>query len=247
MTAAGGRQTADHNSMLYWYPKIKGKVPTPKTVFVPVHCFETSWLDGNIPASLILEVKRAANSLGYPAFMRTEQLSAKHEWSRTCFVESEAVIAQHLYNLIEAHYLTLDMQMDARPKAIILREFLHLRSFFTAYSGMPVAREFRMFATNGKIECIHPYWPRDAIREGRPSVKNWRSLATKLEADPPLEAFEIVKTASKEFTEQMSFDVCELEDGRWMLTDMATGADSFHYPHPEPKPTPTGAERRAET
>ena len=29
----------------------------------------------------------------------------------------------------------------------------------------------------------------------------------------------------------MSLDVCELEDGRWMLTDMAKGNDSYHWKH----------------
>ena len=225
----------DHNSFLYWYPKIVGRVATPKTVIVLTEGASTKWIDEGAPEPFVLKLKAAAKPLGYPVFMRTEQLSAKHLWEGTCFVQSESVLPKHLYLLIEEQYMALDMQMDATPQAIILREFLHLRSFFATHRhGMPVAREFRCFAANGKIECYHPYWPHGAIEEESPDP-NWRDYLPQLEAAPPSMALEMVMKASEAFSEQMSIDICETQDGRWLVTDMATGAESYHWPHGDPE------------
>ena len=222
-----GVAEGDHNSMLYWYPKIEGKVPTPKTVIVPLKGFTTKWMDEGFPEPLLRELKAVSGLFGYPVFMRTEELSNKHEWNRSCFLQSEDDLASHLYNLIEMQ----EMAMWSDVRAIIFRQFLHLKSFFKAYSGMPVAREFRFFATKGTINCYHPYWPHAALEQGNPTTPNWRNYLKQLEGPPPKEARAIVEKASGLFNEQMSLDICELEAGGWMLTDMATGKESYHWQH----------------
>jgi hypothetical protein len=73
----------DHNSFLYWYPKIVGRVATPKTVIVLTEGASTKWIDEGAPEPFVLKLKAAAKPLGYPVFMRTEQLSAKHLWEGT--------------------------------------------------------------------------------------------------------------------------------------------------------------------
>ena len=220
----------DHNSLLFWYPKILGRVPTPDTTIIPIDFDVGRSMDGGIPKPFLNLVKKKAEQIGYPVFMRTETLSAKHQWDRTCYVKSAIGIEQHLYELFETQ-LMLDMSGVPPPTAVILREFLHLKSFFTAYAGMPVAREFRFFATKGKIDCFHPYWPHGALEQGRPSILDWRKHIEQLEAIPEGSAFTMVERASNQFEEQMSIDVCQLEGGNWVLTDMALGKQSYHWDH----------------
>jgi hypothetical protein len=222
--------TEDHNSLLYWYPKIQYKVPTPKTVIIPVTFDVGASMDQGFPKEFEIQLKTEAMKLGYPIFMRTETLAAKHQWERSCYVPREEDILQHLFEIFEMQ-LMLDLSGVGSPKAVVLREFLHLRTFFTTHRGMPVAREFRCFGSRGQIECYHPYWPHAALEEGRPSNDNWRALLPQLEKKPPMSALEIARVASENFDEQMSIDICELEDGRWFVTDMATGRESLHWKH----------------
>ena len=222
----------DHNSMLFWGPKIMGKVPTPKTAIIEIGFDVMKCMDNGIPVEFLTILKSYGYKFGYPIFMRTETLSGKHSWERTCFVPSSNDIAQHLYEIFEEQ-LMMDLSGVPTPKAVVIREFLYLKTFFVCkrYGSMPVAREFRFFATKGEIQCVHPYWPHLALERGDPSIPNWREYLPALEKEPPQSVFEIIKKASSEFDEQMSIDACELETGEWLITDMATGKDSFHWKH----------------
>lgn len=76
----------DKNSMLYWYPRIKDLcIPQPKTIIIKVD--PTIAYDvcegGQYPQ--MLEFKKTIEQLGLPVFVRTDQLSGKHDWSNTCF------------------------------------------------------------------------------------------------------------------------------------------------------------------
>lgn len=225
----------DKCSLLYWYPKIKGLVPTPRSAAVELPDDWISWLDNGMPPEYGEALGKAVAAIGltYPIFIRTDQLSGKHSWNRTCFVPRKEELANHTMFLLEENAMQ-DMFGEARPRAIVVREFLHLKSFFRAYLGMPVAREFRFFATNGVIDCWHPYWPLGSLEEGNPNDPKWRRFLPQLEEAPPAQVFKMVEKVSKAFPEQWSIDVCENTTGKWFVTDMAVGWASFHYSHTVP-------------
>ena len=108
------------NSLLYWYPKVKDLVPTPKTVWLEVGC-TVEWLDSGVPKVVIEKLKELAKEIGYPLFMRTDEASGKHDYVNTCYVESEDKLPRNLYRLIEENFMH-----DLWPKAIVLREFIEL-------------------------------------------------------------------------------------------------------------------------
>ncbi len=237
--------------MLYWYPLIEGKVPTPKTVFVRLPSNVEPWMDKGVPKDFTEKLKDAAKALGYPLFMRTDQLAAKHSWTETCYVACADLISGNCYRLIEEN-LMADFIGSMNPKAIVLREFLTLEAPFRAFKDMPIAREYRLFAENGKVLCWHPYWPPDSINfwnlppEEKARIQKLASLEETLKVhweptgwreqlaeiskfpdDPRIEA--IARVASKAVGGYWSIDVCRVQNDGYYLTDMAVGEKSFHW------------------
>ena len=225
----------EKNSLTYWYPKIVNEVNTPKTTIVDLPKGWFSWLDKGVAPDFVSVLKKRIKEedLGYPVFLRTDQIADKHNWTDTCYVEHEKRIGRNLYTLLETNVM-LDMAGELTPKAVVLRELLELYPLFTAYRGMPVSKEFRFFATKGQIDCYHPYWPHKSLEEGNPSIKNWREYLQDLEDENDL-PIDMVKAASKKFSDQMSIDVCvDKSLVKWFVTDMALGAASFHWKHGDP-------------
>jgi hypothetical protein len=224
------------SSMLFWYPKIKGQVPTPNTVFIPLPKNTLEWMDdAPIPKDFIAQVVKEAKAIGYPIFMRTDVTSAKFNWVETCFVKSETQLTRNLFHLIEEN-LMIDMMGEALPSALVLREFLKLDTAFLAFKYMPVAREFRLFMRDGEMECWHPYWPEDAIKFWGPKEpKNWRSRLAKLSEKPSKTEWTtiegIANKASAVLPGYWSVDLCRTNRG-WYVTDCARAEVSHHVPCP---------------
>ncbi len=225
------------NSMCYWYPKIEGRVPTPKTRMLALGedmAFEI--LDDKEVLSdelfkFQVDLKGLIQELGgYPIFMRTDLVSGKHDWERTCYVQSEEVLFNNLHHLID-HALSIDQM----PNAIAVREFLQLDAPFKAFRGMPIAREHRFFARKGEIICHHPYWPEGAIeeRKGTKLPDGWEDLLKGMNEIPKKRMNEychMVLRAVNWSDQEWSVDVCMTKDGRLYVTDMALAKDSWHWP-----------------
>ncbi len=252
----------ERNSMLYWYPKIKDKIPTPKTVMIEVD-FEyiVEYMDNKNNLERYREkILVEARKIGFPLFMRVDQTSDKHNWKDTCYVPNEKVLFKHLARIIEFS-LMVDI-LGLQVKAVVLREFLQLKSVFKAFNGMPIAREFRCLATDGKIDCIHPYWFQEAIefqwdRTELEKAKKGLTIDQQIELmdkvpEPPywrekLGAIRILYDDEKNVITKMvektshlvegswSIDVCQTVENKWLITDMALAEQSYHYPH-EGKP-----------
>lgn len=221
---------AAESSLCVWYPKIKGKISTPKTVIIPIKWPEIlDILDGSpLDSDLIETLKAAGREIGYPLFLRSDQGSGKHEWVDTCYVPDEASLLSHVFHLIEWHECVgfLGLQFDA----LVLREFLTLESTFTAFAGMPVAKERRFFAKDGKVLCWHCYWPEDAI-VGRNLPEDWKVRLATLNSSEPWEIALLSKMAElfgRANPGYWSVDFAKCEDGRWMLIDAARGEISWH-------------------
>jgi len=233
----------DKSSLLYWWPKIKDlDIPMPKTEIleVPRQLFLEALEGFNIatcPSYELVEkeysepIKKAAQKIGYPLFLRTDQASGKHEWKDTCYVEREADLITHVFRVIEANEMADIMGLDY--KALVFREFIPLDWKFKAFWGeMPVARERRYFIKDGRILCHHPYWIEDAIAESRqPQEPNWRELLKDLNTETKEEVKLLTEYSTKVASVlegYWSVDFAHANYGRWILIDMALGGESWH-------------------
>lgn len=231
----------DKNSLSYWFPRIgDAKLPVPLTriVRVPTASIQKDLfrpLDGKEfegPAKIWLEVlKLAAEEIGFPCFLRTGHTSGKHDWDRTCYVASAKDLASHVLALIE---FSETCDVFGLPWIVwAVRELLPTKPVATVYRGMPLCREFRCFVEDGKLICMHPYWPAAAIEQGLPEgetlSKQSHDLlhnATVSEVD---EIKELAKRAGKACGGRWSVDILDTERG-WFVTDMALMDQSSHWP-----------------
>ena len=252
------------SSMLYWWPKILHlNIPMPPTISMHVKnsAMEAAVNGGPLPD--FTHAKGIANAMGYPLFIRSDHMSAKHEWNRTCYVTRSEDLVQHIFNIAETTYLS-SMFDEVTFNAVFLRKFLDLeRAGFDAFGfGFPVSKEVRCFIRNGKKKCQHPYWFADAIREwadGMDSlvgklkpgskIKNpvpdgWEQMLDRMNVLTDADQSEIdrcLELVGEAFEGYWSADFAKGIDGRWYLLDMARGEVSFHFPgckHGPPPPPP---------
>lgn len=223
------------NSALIWLPKIGAAgLPTPKTIIVPYdHHACLSIFDGEHSAEferLSGAVSEAAQEIGWPVFIRTDLGSAKHSGPNAFKVRSSVSTAHVLSRLIEDQEMKFWTERFG-PAAILVREFLTLSAPFTAFGGLPIAREFRFFADSERVHCWHPYWPIDSIEGHGPSAGNWRELLAEIHTVPKVPELWLMAVAAARAVGggSWSVDFCEDVNGKWWLADMAVAADSFHW------------------
>jgi ATP-grasp domain, R2K clade family 3 len=232
----------DKSSMLYWWPKIKDLgVPKPKTVIVEINLNETEiegLCDGHTKPLLDKhgqQIKAAIDKFGFPLFLRTDLVSNKHGWKKSCYVESLAQLPSHVGNVVEFS-LMCDM-MGLPVKALIFREYVPMKNLFRAFHGeMPVNPEIRFFALDGELLCWHWYWIKEAIQQGtEPELlpKDWKKII-EVEKNSANSTGELMKLCAKAFRVAQKFkgfwsiDFCKAADNKWYLIDMAEGYRSWH-------------------
>ena len=220
-------------SLLYWYPQVKGLVRTPQTIIVRVDNRDAEeMLDQGLGAELEAACRRAADAIGYPLFLRTDLISGKHSYLRTCKVPTPDELMPHVGAVLEDHALHLWLDgPEGNVNGLVFRELLPLSAVFTAFHGLPIAPERRYFIRDGEVVCHHPYWiDVDNIESGRPSVEDWRDL---------LEAVNFEKLSEREKLRRLSEKVSAVLDGAWSvdwalangdwyLIDMAVAHRSWH-------------------
>jgi len=255
------------NSLFYWYPEIKDLgIPMPETVMFPMTGDEKEdrykLFDGKeapIYEAYIKRLQVEAGKMKLPLFLRSDQTSHKHGWENTCYITSVDQIPNNAYQIVEFTEMAGWMG-GLNIDGFVLREFLNLDVRFHAFHGkMPVAKEFRFFVKDGKFQCYHPYWfPACMVR---PDTENWYEVLMDMEnlTDEELEQLtqwaEIIGNAVGGY---WSVDFCQLLNGDWAMTDMATGEDSFHFNtceyaqesmkmYPDPYSIPDGLSRKSDT
>jgi hypothetical protein len=245
LNADGGVKThsslADRpNSLAYWFPRLSDAgVPVPRTEIVtidsedvrtalfavfdgePIGAAGREWLDA---------FRARAIAFGLPCFLRTGETSDKHDWRNTCHLTDPDKFDGHILRLIEfsecAGIFGLDWSVWA------LRELLPVRPAFKAFhGGMPIVQEFRCFAQDGEVVCIHPYWPHETIQEA--DCEDWQerlSATHALTERQRGEVLDLVRAASRACSgAAWSIDVLATDTG-WHVTDMALASMSFHWP-----------------
>lgn len=224
------------NSALIWFPTIEAAgLPVPRTVMIPYnHQACASIFDGVQSYEfdrLMLAVSDASKCIGYPVFIRTDLSSAKHSGPRVFRAESEYDISRCLAFTIEDNEMKFWTEQHG-PAAIMVREWLSLHSTFTAFNGLPIAREFRLFADSRTVLCAHPYWHPEAIEE-HCDDPDWREKLAVLN-EMPGNYGELCAMAMQAAAacggDRWSVDFAMDRDGKWWLIDMARMENSWHWP-----------------
>jgi len=134
------------------YPVIEGR--TPRSVWLPAE-------DG----LAIERVEAAARSFGAaPIVIKDFVKSQKHAWLEACFIPDAS-------NLTEVERVVsrfLELQGDDLAGGLVLREYVELERAGThPRSGMPLAREFRLFFLDGAPLAASPTGPRASTATSR--------------------------------------------------------------------------------
>jgi hypothetical protein len=232
----------DPNSMFVWWPLVKDlDVPMPNTILVPVdmepvmqyfyahedgHGWE-QYASGF--RDCCCNVKEAADLIGYPCFLRSDEASAKFDWKDTCFLASPDDIPDHVLNIVEFTEMSFGLDING----FIVREILQPDAHFNAFRGkMPIGSERREFVDAGTSLCGHPYWHQAAIRN--PTNENWKlwlqasNTITKEEEGLLIEYAVTLGEALSEIHARWSVDFMRDINGKWWFIDCAEAERSWH-------------------
>jgi hypothetical protein len=221
----------------YWFPKLEAAgLPVPKTHIIKAsedelkaiwESFETSIQSGVIP--LAERVKQVIEAVGYPAFLRTDLFSGKHDWEHACYITETSDIAEHLVYIA---YFWECVNMVASPSDVwVVREFLPTipHGVCRKYGHMPICKEFRFFVDGGTLLCWHPYWPEKSLCVGDAIFDDPNfSYADFCVPDSLDELITLATAAGAAVGGQWSVDLLETSRG-WYITDMGEAHKSFHW------------------
>lgn len=224
------------NSAMIWFPAIEAAgMKVPKTTMVPYnHSACLSIFDGEECPEfnrLVTATEEAAEVIGYPVFIRTDLSSAKHSGPVAFRADSRERIMQCLARTIEDNEMKFWLEQHG-PQAIMVRKYLNLHYTFTAFHGMPVAREFRFFADARTVFCAHPYWPEDALERHcyEPAWREKLALLNEMPSNYGELCALAMQAAAVAGEGQWSIDFAMDCDGGWWLIDMARMENSWHWP-----------------
>lgn len=238
----------EQSSMTYWFPKLRDLVGNvPETVKIGT---EEREIDDGAPATdgtttiqfpNVAEFAGAVSALDAPpAFLRSDQMSAKHrmaEGSKVVSVVPEE-FESHLWQLWERNRMAWGVP---KPECYYAREWLDLYHEYSAFTGTPIAAELRFFIYENEVYSHGFYWPKDAIRQ--PSHEDWKTRheSVKEMAHRHSEgARELAEQVASAFDGYWSVDFALTDDREWFCIDMARGEASWH---PEACTPPDGVER----
>ena len=224
-------------ALSYWFPKIEAAgIPVPKTriVKMPREAMESilagfDGKDAGDPKPFFETLKAAAAEIGFPAFLRTNHTSGKHEWERCCYLKSADDIPRQVFALAEYSEIAGGI-MGLPWDTWVVREFLPTLplGICPRYANMPICREFRYFVEDGHVRCWHPYWPEHALTRGG-AILNGGDLYALSHIDVKQEAT-LISLAEKTGCAvggAWSIDILETKRG-WFVTDMAEANVSWH-------------------
>jgi hypothetical protein len=205
----------------------------PKTLIVHRGECELGLLtDGVIPEGFDLfesRLRTAMDEIGYPCFLRTGQMSDKHNLKDTCFIENkEESISKHVAQLVETSYIANIAGLPFNFDFWVVREMIPTKPMFHHFNGMPITRELRFFVKDGGIQCVHPYWPDEAFLELSVEEREKLKSIQLLPSDDE-EVYLMAKYIARYF-DGWSVDFLQDSEGTWWCTDMAVAERSYHHP-----------------
>ena len=182
---------------------------------------------------VIDDIAKACDKIGWPCFLRTDLGSAKHSGPSCYLLTDKETIKKKLFTLAEDQEMKFWMQ-GPPPAVFMVRQFLDLDYSFVAFDGLPISREWRIFANPDGLICAHPYWPEHAIKgnfHGK-TPKGWTKQLKGHHREPGCmpELISMAIRAAKVCDGEWSVDFAMDKAGKWWLIDMAVKDDSWHWP-----------------
>jgi hypothetical protein len=166
-----------------------------------------------------------------PAFIRTDITSAKHSGRNAYIVDgTDEDGLNHALLTTLAHSQLKTYHGKMKASAIMVRSVIEIQADRTAFHGLPIGKEWRVFADQRGVQCHHGYWPTVALDghmdDGQPPTEN--SLGLHWIRTDALDAAKLAAKAMGQF--KWSVDFAEDTSGKVWLLDMATAMNSFHTP-----------------
>lgn len=164
-----------------WWPWLAdADVPTPATVLTDdVLSLADDYADSPVQDShAVVDVDtlqtrigdfRDSHDVDFPIFVRTDQASAKHNFTNLTesgFIADPNDAKSTVYNLLGANERSGFFGLPYT--CLMLREGLSLQAEFDAFDGTPIAPEVRVFVDTDHtdtdaVDCYHFYWPEGAL------------------------------------------------------------------------------------
>lgn len=234
---------SDRTCLSWWFPLVEAAgLPVPVTEIVRYDAGDLALLvDGEMPSGfeeLVGSIQRAGDRLGWPVFLRTGHISAKHDWNDTCYVPGPEQVGRHVAALVEWSSMVDIMGL---PTAVwVVREMLAVEAPFSAFGGMPVARERRWWIADGAVVGHHPYWPPDALRQGRApqGFETWLAALNEETAEEIGELRCLTEAVAAAVPGRWSVDWLFSPGRGWVLIDMAEAERSWVWDGHPTAPSP---------
>lgn len=135
-----------------------------------------------------------------PLIVKDYVKSRKHEWADACFIPSAA--DEPAFRRVVQRFL--ELTGSELQGGLVLREFIELELVGDhARSGMPLAREWRVYWLDREPVLVAPYWPEVA---GEP---------------PPVSAF--AEAASRVESRFFTMDLARRRSGEWLIVELGDG------------------------
>lgn len=223
------------DSAKFWFPKLDAsrfREWLPNTIMIDYDedALSTSLIGGHTDEyeRLYYAVEAAIRyEIAGPAFIRTDITSAKHAGSRAWKVEKADDLNDALLTTLSASQLKTYFE-KVKGSAIMVRPLLQIAGR-TAFNGLPIGKEFRVFADQKGIQCWHSYWPEEALTGkmddgGKPAVlRDWTNGWINTDV------LDVAFRAARAMGEgKWSIDFAQDKFGKYWLLDMATAGNSFH-------------------
>jgi hypothetical protein len=235
----GRPKQGNKTCMSYWLPRLSDAgILMPKTVLIRTDVELISLCDGVLPKGIdgfITELVHACEKIpGPPWFLRTGLGSGKHDWDNCCNLRDLRQIKHHVSALVEWSNCVDLFGLETDVWAV--REMLPTTklAYLPMYGNMPAVQEWRCFVRDGSVECIHPYWPKQCLRDGfdesvsDETVEDLYTFMLKLQHDTADACIKLASRVGKIVGGFWSVDILPIND-QLFVTDMAEGEKSYHW------------------
>lgn len=234
------RAKANKTCQSYWHPLVPADIPMPKTALVefPLElqgiCLnaaegESSEEERAVLARGISKVEEMCDLFGYPVFIKTGVFSDKHNW--TCHVPDKASVTKAVVQIV---YNWACVGGTDDSEFIVIREMIPTKPYLLFDRKMPVTKERRYFAENGKVTWHQPYWPREAFPDwtdtdllGHVSLDHALSLLNEETEEEVRRLSALAASITTAIPGAWSVDFLQDIYGKWWLIDMAEAGKSY--------------------
>ena len=229
----------DRTCLSWWFPKlVQAGLPVPETRYIAVNharligeeMYENHGQSVSRPMAEMLCGLAMDDQIGFPCFLRTGHFSGKHDWRRTCFVESP----DHMLGNMASLAVMQECCGCHPPNNLsvwVVRRILPTKTIVRCegYGGFPLTREIRVFVEDGHVAYTAPYWPDGAIEQGKPEHNEWSLDSVQSFTDEELaDVTALAAKAGEACGGRWSVDVLDTEEG-WYVTDLAIAESSYGF------------------